>query len=85
MQADTLKSLTEGVHSREALDMVREQVKGVMGPAAAAYANTVLKMSKLQAAQVRVARLATCGSACCSSVAQLSRCRCCQPRDLVQR
>ncbi len=52
MQADTLKSLTEGVHTREALDMVKDHVKNVMGPAAAAYANTMLKMSKLQAAQV---------------------------------
>lgn len=50
--ADNLKNLTEGIHSREALDMVKDHVKGVMGPAAAGYANTVLKMSKLQAAQV---------------------------------
>ena len=41
------------MHTREALDMVKDHVKNVMGPAAAAYANTMLKMSKLQAAQVR--------------------------------
>ena len=33
--------------------MVKDHVKNVMGPAAAAYANTMLKMSKLQAAQVQ--------------------------------
>jgi len=66
VQADTLKSLTEGVHTREALDMVKDHVKNVMGPAAAAYANTMLKMSKLQAAQVhhpqqhRASRLCAC-------------------------
>jgi hypothetical protein len=47
-----LKLLTEGVHSREALEVVKDHVKNVMGPAAIAYSNTVLKMSKLQAAQV---------------------------------
>ena len=36
--------------------MVKDHVKNVMGPAAAAYANTMLKMSKLQAAQVRTFR-----------------------------
>lgn len=51
--AENLKNLTEGLHSREALDMVKEHVKNVMGPSAAGYANTLLKMSKLQAAQVR--------------------------------
>ena len=50
--AQNLKLLTEGVHSREALEVVKDHVKNVMGPAAIAYSNTVLKMSKLQAAQV---------------------------------
>lgn len=60
--AQNLQNLTEGIHSREALDMVKEHVKSVMGPAAAGYANTVLKMSKLQAAQ---ARAAPCGPIGC--------------------
>ena len=42
--------------------MVKDHVKNVMGPAAAAYANTMLKMSKLQAAQVRKCE-ATCAPA----------------------
>ncbi len=50
--AENLKLLTEGVHSREALDVVKDHVKNVMGPASIAYSNTILKMSKLQAAQV---------------------------------
>ncbi len=59
-QTDTLQALTEGVHSREALDMVKDHVKNVMGPAAAAYGQTMLKMSKLQAAQVRSSQGAHC-------------------------
>ena len=43
-----LKTLTEGIHSKEALDLVREHVLGVMGSAGMAYSNTMLKMSKLQ-------------------------------------
>lgn len=50
--SDTLRALTEGVHSREALDMVKEHVLGVLGPASMAYAATKIKMSALQAAQV---------------------------------
>lgn len=49
---DHLKALTEGIHSREALETVKEHVKTVMGPASMAHSNTILKMSKLQAAQV---------------------------------
>ena len=49
----TLRALTEGVHSREAIDMVKEHVLAVLGPASMAFANTMIKMSKLQAAQVR--------------------------------
>ena len=88
-QADTLKSLTEGVHTREALDMVKDHVKNVMGPAAAAYANTMLKMSKLQAAQVRnCARHASKALLCCSralnAISMLSqrRCWCKPPHDM---
>ena len=43
-----LKTLTEGIHSKEALELVREHVLGVMGPASMAYSNTTIKMSKLQ-------------------------------------
>lgn len=51
------------MHSREALEVVKDHVKNVMGPAAIAYSNTILKMSKLQAAQVSAA-----GSCCVSGV-----------------
>lgn len=43
-----LKTLTEGIHSKEALELVREHVLGVMGPASMAYSNTMIKMAKLQ-------------------------------------
>jgi hypothetical protein len=52
-----LKSLTEGVHSREALEMVKEHVLGVLGPASVGFANTRIKMAKLQAAQVYAASI----------------------------
>jgi len=42
------------VHSREAIDMVKEHVLAVLGPASMAFSNTMIKMSKLQAAQVRL-------------------------------
>ena len=42
----------EGVHSREAIDMVKEHVLAVLGPASVAFSNTQIRMSKLQAAQV---------------------------------
>lgn len=47
-----IKALTEGLHSKEALEHVREHVKSCLGPAAGAFSNTMLKMSKLQGAQV---------------------------------
>ncbi len=50
-----LRALTEGVHTREALALVREHVLGALGPAAVGFADTALKMSKLQAAQVYAA------------------------------
>ncbi|GAB4818218.1 hypothetical protein N2152v2_005264 [Parachlorella kessleri] len=52
-----LKALTEGVHSQEALAMVKEHVLSILGPASMAYANTLVKMSKLQAAQVYAASI----------------------------
>ncbi|KAL4444366.1 hypothetical protein ABPG75_012103 [Micractinium tetrahymenae] len=53
----TLRALTEGVHSREAIDMVKEHVLAVLGPASMAFSNTMIKMSKLQAAQVYAASI----------------------------
>lgn len=47
-----VQALTEGIHTKEALDLVREHVRGIMGPAAVAFSNSMIKMSKLQAAQV---------------------------------
>ena len=47
-----MQALTEGIHTKEALDLVREHVRGIMGPAAVAFSNAMIKMSKLQAAQV---------------------------------
>lgn len=52
-----LKALTEGVHTKEALDMVKEHVLSVLGPASMAFADTRIKMSKLQAAQVYAASI----------------------------
>jgi hypothetical protein len=45
------------VHSREAIDMVKEHVLAVLGPASMAFSNTMIKMSKLQAAQVYAASI----------------------------
>ncbi|KAK9813991.1 hypothetical protein WJX73_008402 [Symbiochloris irregularis] len=50
--ANIFKALTEGIHSKEALDMVKDHLRSVMGQAALAFPNTMLQMSKLQAAQV---------------------------------
>lgn len=54
---NALKALTEGVHTREALEMVKDHLLGTLGPASMAYADTVIKMSKLQAAQVYAASI----------------------------
>ena len=50
-----LTALTEGVHSAEALDLVKDHVRGALGPASTAFSNAVLRMSRLQAAQVYAA------------------------------
>ena len=52
-----LKTLTEGIHSKEALELVREHVLGVMGPASMAYSNTMIKMAKLQVCMFALAEL----------------------------
>ncbi|KAK9820618.1 hypothetical protein WJX72_012335 [[Myrmecia] bisecta] len=52
-----LKALTEGIHTKEALEMVKEHVRNIMGPASVAYSNSMIKMSKLQAAQVYAASI----------------------------
>jgi hypothetical protein len=49
-----LKSLTEGIHTKEALELVREHLMSVMGPQQnAAFSNATIKMAKFQMAQVR--------------------------------
>jgi hypothetical protein len=52
-----LRSLTEGVHTKEALDMVKEHILSILGPASMALADTRIKMSKLQSAQVYAASI----------------------------
>jgi hypothetical protein len=48
-----LVALTEGVHSKEAIELVREHLLGVMGPAAGRqFSSELIKMSKFQIAQV---------------------------------
>lgn len=47
-----VQALTEGIHTKEALELVRDHVRGIMGPAAVAFSNAMIKMSRLQAAQV---------------------------------
>ncbi|KAI8106626.1 hypothetical protein M9435_001168 [Picochlorum sp. BPE23] len=54
---DTLRALTEGVHTKEAIEMVKEHMLGALGPASMAYGDTVIKMSKLQSAQVYAASI----------------------------
>lgn len=49
--------LMEGVHSRDAVELVKEHVLSVLGPASMAFSNTMIKMSQLQAAQVYAASL----------------------------
>jgi hypothetical protein len=46
--------MTEGLHSREALELIKEHLLGIMGPAAdSRFSTQLLKMSKFQMAQVR--------------------------------
>lgn len=52
-----LKALTEGIHSKEALAMVKDHLMAMMGPAANAFSNTAVKMSKLQMTQVYAASI----------------------------
>ncbi|WIA16709.1 hypothetical protein OEZ85_013364 [Tetradesmus obliquus] len=53
-----LVALTEGIHSREALELVREHMLGVMGAAASAkFSTELIKMSKFQMAQVYAASI----------------------------
>jgi hypothetical protein len=46
------KALTEDVHSADALELVKQHLSTILGPAPAAFSNVMLKISKLQAAQV---------------------------------
>ena len=55
-----LSSLTKGVHSLEALELVREHLEDVLGGGQRGgepYSNAMIRMSKLQAAQVYAASL----------------------------
>ena len=53
-----LTQLTDGVHSVEALSMVKEHLMGMLGPeASAAYSNALVRTSKLQAAQMYAASI----------------------------
>lgn len=48
-----LTALTEGLHSKEALELVKEHLLGVMGPTSATqFSNVAVKMSTFQMAQV---------------------------------
>jgi len=49
------KALTEGVHSVEALELVKQHLNTILGAAPASYSNVMIKISKLQAAQVYAA------------------------------
>lgn len=56
----SLIALTEGLHSREALDLVKEHLLSVMGPTTLSqFSNAAVKMSKFQMAQVRAYLRAT--------------------------
>ena len=58
MRGVDLNQLTKGVHSVEALEMVKEHLLGMLGPeASTAYSNTMVRMSKLQAAQMYAASI----------------------------
>jgi hypothetical protein len=48
----TLQALTESIHTEEALDLVKDHMRAVMGPAAIQFADATIRMAKLQAAQV---------------------------------
>ena len=50
-----LKALTEGIHSKEALAMVKDHLTSMMGPTGNAFSTSVVKMSKLQMTQVYAA------------------------------
>lgn len=50
-----LNALTKGVHTPEALDMVKEHLYSVLGGQPPPFANTMVRISKLQGAQVYAA------------------------------
>ena len=62
-----LKTLTEGIHSQEALVLVREHVLGVMGPASMAYSNSMIKMAKLQVCLLLCCLYTVCHSKLCNA------------------
>ncbi|GAX74028.1 hypothetical protein CEUSTIGMA_g1478.t1 [Chlamydomonas eustigma] len=53
-----LTALTEGIHSKEALELVKEHILGVMGPVTTTqFSNVAVKMSTFQMAQVYAASI----------------------------
>ena len=68
-----LKTLTEGIHSKEALELVREHVLGVMGPASMAYSNTMIKMAKLQVCVFALAEIPLFGTGIASMQCYMSK------------
>lgn len=65
-----LVALTEGIHSKEALELVREHMLGVMGAAASnKFSTELIKMSKFQMAQVGVSLVHAwfCAGACATA------------------
>lgn len=53
MAPTNLKALTESIHSQEALELVKQHLLSIMGPATLSqFSNAALKMSKFQMAQM---------------------------------
>lgn len=55
LEAVNLSPLMEGVHTKEAIDMVKEHMMGLLGQAALLPPTVTMKMSKLQMVQVYAA------------------------------
>jgi len=52
-----LNALTKGVHSKEALEMVKEHLSSVLGGQESAFSNATIRIPKLQAAQIYAASI----------------------------
>eukprot|EP00798_Chlamydomonas_sp_ICE-L_P020195 gene20195-26938_t len=70
--AKNLPALTQGIHSKEAIELVREHLVAIMGPdGQTTFSNAVMKMSKLRMAQVYAASIMF-GASASSSAASAS-------------